>query len=245
MGTLSPMTDVRTLIIVRHGQSEWNETNLFSGWVDVELTEKGRAEAVHAGDLYTSLLTRAIDTAHLALKAAGRQWIDERRSWRLNERHYGDLQGKNKAEVRDQYGEEQFKIWRRSYDTPPLPIADDAKWSQFGDARYADLGDDIPRTECLKDVLARMLPYWEGEISNSLHEGKQVLIAAHGNSLRALVKHLDGISDDDIVGVNIPTGIPRVYKLDPETLKPVEPAFYLDPEAAAAGAAAVAAQGSK
>ncbi|KAB1643090.1 phosphoglyceromutase [Gulosibacter chungangensis] len=245
-----------TLILVRHGQSEWNEKNLFTGWVDVNLTEKGRAEAVRAGELlheaglapdilYTSRLTRAIDTANIALKTAGLGWIDVKRDWRLNERHYGALQGKDKAQIRDEFGEEQFMTWRRSYDTPPPALADDSEWSQVGDPRYAGLGDELPRTECLKDVLERLLPYWESDIAADLRAGKTVMVAAHGNSLRALVKHLDGISDDEIAGLNIPTGIPLVYKLDPETLKPVEPAAYLDPEAAAAGAAAVASQGEK
>lgn len=245
-----------TLILVRHGQSEWNEKNLFTGWVDVDLTEKGRAEAVRAGELireaglapdilYTSRLTRAIDTANIALKTAGFGWIDVKRDWRLNERHYGALQGKDKAQIREEFGEEQFMTWRRSYDTPPPPLPDDSEWSQANDPRYAGLGDELPRTECLKDVLERLLPYWESEIAADLRAGKTVLVAAHGNSLRALVKHLDGISDEDISGLNIPTGIPLVYKLDPETLKPVEPAAYLDPEAAAAGAAAVASQGAK
>ncbi|MDJ1369956.1 phosphoglyceromutase [Gulosibacter molinativorax] len=245
-----------TLILVRHGQSEWNEKNLFTGWVDVDLTEKGRAEAVRAGELlreaglapdilYTSRLTRAIDTANIALKTAGRGWIDVKRDWRLNERHYGALQGKDKAQIRDEFGEEQFMTWRRSYDTPPPQLADDSEWSQVNDPRYAGLGDELPRTECLKDVLERLLPYWESDISQDLRAGKTVLVAAHGNSLRALVKHLDGISDDDISSLNIPTGIPLVYKLDAETLQPVEPAAYLDPEAAAAGAAAVASQGEK
>ncbi|SJM71662.1 phosphoglyceromutase [Gulosibacter sp. 10] len=243
-----------TLILVRHGQSEWNEKNLFTGWVDVNLTEKGRGEAVRAGELireaglapdilYTSRLTRAIETANIALREAGLSWIDVKRDWRLNERHYGALQGKDKAQVRDEFGEEQFMIWRRSYDVPPPPLADDDEWSQAGDPRYADLGDALPRTECLKDVLARLLPYWESDIVPDLHGGKTVLVAAHGNSLRALVKHLDGISDEEITGLNIPTGIPLVYRLDPETLAPVEPARYLDPEAAEAGAAAVASQG--
>ncbi|GGA62923.1 2,3-bisphosphoglycerate-dependent phosphoglycerate mutase [Pseudoclavibacter endophyticus] len=246
------MTEVRTLIVVRHGQSEWNEKNLFTGWVDVELTEQGRAEGKRAGVLmreaglapeilYTSLLTRAIDTANLALKEAGRAWIDAKRTWRLNERHYGALQGKDKAQIRDEFGEEQFMTWRRSYDTPPPPLDDDSEWSQADDVRYA--GHDIPRTECLKDVLERFLPYWESDIVPDLRSGRTVLIAAHGNSLRALVKHLDGISDDDISGLNIPTGIPLVYRLDAETLRPTEPAAYLDPAAAAAGAAAVASQG--
>ena len=246
------MTEARTLILVRHGQSEWNEKNLFTGWVDVELTEKGRAEGKRAGALireagltpdilYTSLLTRAIDTANLALKEAGRAWIDAKRTWRLNERHYGALQGKDKTQIRDEFGEEQFMTWRRSYDTPPPPLDDASEWSQANDVRYA--GQDIPRTECLKDVLERFLPYWESDIAPDLRAGRTVLVAAHGNSLRALVKHLDGISDDDIAGLNIPTGIPLLYRLDAETLKPLGPGEYLDPEAAAAGAAAVASQG--
>lgn len=244
-----------TLILVRHGQSEWNEKNLFTGWVDVNLTEKGRAEAVRAGELiseagltpdilYTSRLSRAIDTANIALKTAGFGWIDVKRDWRLNERHYGALQGKDKAQIRDEFGEEQFMTWRRSYDTPPPELADDSEWSQVNDPRYAGLGDELPRTECLKDVLERLLPYWESDIAADLRAGKTVMVAAHGNSLRALVKHLDGISDEEISSLNIPTGIPLVYKLDPDTLKPVEPAVYLDPEAAAAGAAAVASQGA-
>ncbi|MGO1545622.1 MAG: phosphoglyceromutase [Gulosibacter sp.] len=245
-----------TLILVRHGQSEWNEKNLFTGWVDVNLTEKGRAEAVRAGELineagltpdilYTSRLVRAIDTANIALKTAGLSWIDVKRDWRLNERHYGALQGKNKAAIRDEFGEEQFMTWRRSYDTPPPPLDDDNEWSQAKDARYAGLGEDLPRTECLKDVLERLLPYWESDIAADLRAGKTVMVAAHGNSLRALVKHLDDIADAEISALNIPTGIPLVYKLDPATLKPVEPAAYLDPEAAAAGAAAVANQGAQ
>jgi len=194
--------------------------------------------------LYTSVLTRAIQTANLALEVADRLWIPVKRSWRLNERHYGALQGKDKAETLAQYGPEQFQTWRRSYDVPPPLLADDAEYSQVGDPRYADLGDDLPRTECLKDVVARMLPYWESDITVDLAAGKTVLVTAHGNSLRALVKHLDGISDDDIAELNIPTGIPLVYRLNAD-FTPVAPGEYLDPEAAAAGAAAVAAQGTK
>lgn len=243
-----------TLILLRHGQSEWNEKNLFTGWVDVTLTEKGREEARNGGAmlkesglkpdvLHTSLLSRAILTANLALEEAGRSWIPVDRSWRLNERHYGALQGKDKAQVRQEFGEEQFMTWRRSYDIAPPPLADDNEFSQAGDERYEALGDDAPRTECLKDVLERMLPYWEGSIKEDLTQGKTVLVAAHGNSLRALVKHLDGISDDDIAALNIPTGIPLVYQLD-ENFKPLNPGgTYLDPEAAAANAAAVANQG--
>jgi 2,3-bisphosphoglycerate-dependent phosphoglycerate mutase len=247
---------VYTLVLLRHGQSDWNQKNLFTGWVDVRLSDLGRAEAKRAGELlvekdvlpdvlHTSVLTRAIQTADLALEEADRLWIDVRRSWRLNERHYGALQGLDKAETLEKYGQEQFMLWRRSFDTPPPPIDDDSEWSQYGDPRYADLSDDeMPRTECLKDVIARMLPYWESDIIPDLKTGKTVLVTAHGNSLRALVKHLDGISDDDIAELNIPTGIPLVYELGDDFM-PTKPGEYLDPEAAAAGAAAVAAQGKK
>ncbi|BCK58831.1 phosphoglyceromutase [Nocardia wallacei] len=242
-----------TLVLLRHGESEWNALNLFTGWVDVRLTDKGMAEGKRAGELlaehgilpdivFTSLLRRAISTANLALDAADRHWIPVVRDWRLNERHYGALQGKNKAQIRDQYGDEQFMLWRRSYDTPPPPIEPGSEYSQDGDPRYA--GTAVPETECLQDVVARMVPYWESTISKELVAGRTVLVAAHGNSLRALVKHLDGISDDDIAGLNIPTGIPLRYELD-ENLRPVGPSEYLDPEAAAAGAAAVANQGGK
>jgi 2,3-bisphosphoglycerate-dependent phosphoglycerate mutase len=248
-------TEPYTLILLRHGNSEWNQKNLFTGWVDVPLSELGRSEAARAGELlaesgllpdvlYTSRLTRAIQTADLALEKADRLWIDVKRSWRLNERHYGALQGKDKAQTLAEYGPEQFQTWRRSFDVPPPPIADDDPFSQVGDPRYADLGDDVPRTECLKDVIERMLPYWESDIQGDLALGKTVLVTAHGNSLRALVKHLDGISDDAIAELNIPTGIPLVYKLD-ASFAPLGPGEYLDPEAAAAGAAAVAAQGKK
>ncbi|MEX5268234.1 phosphoglyceromutase [Kocuria sp. KD4] len=243
------------LILLRHGQSDWNEKNLFTGWVDVPLTDRGRAEATRGGELiaenqllpdvvHTSLLRRAMNTANLALDAADRLWIPVKRSWRLNERHYGALQGKNKAEIREQYGEEQFMVWRRSYDTPPPALDDSSEWSQAGDPRYADVAD-LPRTECLKDVLERFLPYWEEQIVPDLKSGRTVLVAAHGNSLRALVKHLDGISDDDIAGLNIPTGIPLYYELD-QNLKPVTPGGrYLDPDAAAESIQAVANQGKK
>ena len=242
------------LVLLRHGESEWNALNLFTGWVDVDLTEKGRVEAARGGELlvehgvlpdvlYTSLLRRAITTANLALDKADRLWIPVHRDWRLNERHYGALQGKNKKQTLDEFGEEQFMLWRRSYDTPPPAIDPADEWSQAGDARYADLGDKAPLTECLKDVVERLLPYWEAEIVPDLRAGKTVLVAAHGNSLRALVKHLDGISDADIAALNIPTGIPLRYDLT-DDLKPVTPGgLYLDPEAAKEAAAAVANQG--
>jgi len=243
-----------TLVLLRHGESEWNAKNLFTGWVDVGLTEKGRTEAVSGGEqmltdglapdvVHTSLQRRAINTAYLALDAADRHWIPVRRSWRLNERHYGALQGKNKTQVRDEYGEEQFMLWRRSFDVPPPPIDDDSEYSQAGDAQYADLAEEMPRTECLKDVIARFLPYWEASIVPDLRAGRTVLVAAHGNSLRALVKHLDGISDDDIAELNIPTGMPLVYELDDTMVPTVAGGRYLDPDAAAAAAAAVANQG--
>jgi 2,3-bisphosphoglycerate-dependent phosphoglycerate mutase len=247
------MGDTATLVLLRHGESDWNALNLFTGWVDVGLTEKGRAEAVRSGELltehgllpdvlYTSLLRRAITTADLALDAADRLWLPVRRSWRLNERHYGALQGLNKAETKERYGEEQFMAWRRSYDTPPPPIEKGSKFSQDADPRYANIGGG-PLTECLADVVARFLPYFTDVIAGDLRFGKSVLIVAHGNSLRALVKHLDRMSDEEIVGLNIPTGIPLRYDLDAD-MRPVLPGgTYLDPEAAAAGAAAVASQG--
>jgi 2,3-bisphosphoglycerate-dependent phosphoglycerate mutase len=247
------MDDTATLVLLRHGESDWNALNLFTGWVDVGLTEKGRAEAVRSGELliehgllpdvlYTSLLRRAITTAHLALDTADRLWIPVRRSWRLNERHYGALQGLNKAETKERYGEDQFMAWRRSYDTPPPPIERGSEFSQDADPRYANIGGG-PLTECLADVVVRFLPYYTDVIVPDLRAGKTVLIVAHGNSLRALVKYLDGMSDDDVVGLNIPTGVPLRYDLDAD-LRPVLPGgTYLDPEAAAAGAAAVAGQG--
>jgi len=243
-----------TLVLLRHGESEWNALNLFTGWVDVALSAKGRTEAAAGGRMlaeagilpdvvHTSLLRRAITTAHLALDAADRHWIDVRRSWRLNERHYGALQGKDKKQTLAEFGEEQFMLWRRSYDTPPPAIEVGSEFSQDADPRYADLGPDAPLTECLADVVARMLPYWRESVVPDLQAGKVVLLAAHGNSLRALVKHLDGISDADIAGLNIPTGIPLVYQLDAD-LNPLVPGGrYLDPSAAAAAVAAVANQG--
>ncbi len=243
------------LILLRHGNSIWNQKNLFTGWVDVDLSDQGRAEAKRAGELllqsglkpdvlFTSVLKRAINTAHIALDQMDRNWIPTYRSWRLNERHYGALQGLDKAETLEKYGPEQFQLWRRSYDTPPPPIADDAEYSQAHDERYRGIAD-LPKTECLKDVLHRMLPYWETDISSQLRDAKTVLVTAHGNSLRALVKHLDGISDSDIAELNIPTGIPLHYQLN-EKLQPENPGGdYLDPDAAAAGAAAVAQQGKK
>ncbi|MCZ0709477.1 phosphoglyceromutase [Microbacterium paraoxydans] len=249
------MTAKRTLILLRHGQSEWNELNLFTGWVDVRLTEQGKGEARRGGELlaesgilpdvlHTSLLSRAIQTADIALDAADRLWIPVKRSWRLNERHYGALQGKDKAQTLEEFGPEQFQLWRRSFDVPPPPLDDASEFSQVGDARYEGIDGEVPRTESLKLVIDRLLPYWDAEIIPDLEAGKTVLVTAHGNSLRGLVKHLEGISDDDIAGLNIPTGIPLVYELD-ENNAPTGPGRYLDPEAAAAGAAAVAAQGKK
>lgn len=241
-----------TLILLRHGESEWNAANLFTGWVDVHLTEKGVQEALRGGDLlresgllpdvvHTSLLRRAISTAHLTLDRADRHWIPVKRHWRLNERHYGALQGKNKKEIRDQYGDEQFMLWRRSYDVPPPPIDPSSEYSQEGDPRYA--GEEIPLSECLKDVLERALPYWEAEVIPDLRAGKTVLVAAHGNSLRAIIKHLDDVDEETITGLNVPTGIPLLYELD-ENLKPITPGGrYLDPEAAQAAIQAVAGQG--
>src|SRR6187549_3049261 len=225
-----------TLILLRHGNSDWNQKNLFTGWVDVRLSEQGVAEAKRAGELlaasglkptvlYTSVLTRAIQTANLALEVADRLWIPVKRSWRLNERHYGSLQGLDKAETLAKYGEEKFMTWRRSFDVPPPVLADDAEYSQVHDERYANIDGEIPRTESLKIVIDRMLPYWESDIIPSLREGT-VIVTAHGNSLRALVKHLDGISDDEIAGLNIPTGIPLVYELGDDFM-PTKPAAYL------------------
>ena len=239
------------LILLRHGQSEWNAKNLFTGWVDVPLSDQGRQEAVHGGELmkqenilpdvvFTSLLRRAIMTANLSLDAADRHWIPVKRSWRLNERHYGALQGKDKKAIRDEYGDEQFMLWRRSYSTPPPEIELGSEFSQDQDPRYC--GEPIPRTECLEQVLERLLPYWEEAIVPELKSGKTVMVAAHGNALRAIVKHLDQISDEDISELNIPTGVPLYYELD-ENLQPVKKGgTYLDPDAQAK-IAAVANQG--
>lgn len=244
-----------TLILLRHGQSEWNEKNLFTGWVDVRLTDKGKSEAARAGQLmkehgllpdvlHTSLLSRAIQTANLALDTADRLWIPVKRSWRLNERHYGALQGKDKSQTLAEFGEEQFQLWRRSFDVPPPHIDPSDTYAQQGDPRYADIEDFVPTTESLKLVINRMLPYWSADIAPDVALGKVTLVVAHGNSLRGLVKHLEGISDEDIAELNIPTGMPLVYELD-DTLKITGPGTYLDPAAAAAGAASVAAQGGK
>jgi 2,3-bisphosphoglycerate-dependent phosphoglycerate mutase len=243
-----------TLVLLRHGESVWNAENLFTGWVDVDLSDKGRDEALRGGEqlrdagilpdvVHTSLLRRAINTAVISLDVADRHWIPVRRSWRLNERHYGALQGKNKKQTLEQYGEEQFMLWRRSFDVPPPPIDDGDEFSQAHDVRYAGVGDELPRSECLKDVIGRLLPYWNGPIADDLRTGRTVLVAAHGNSLRAIVKHLDGISDADIAALNIPTGMPLVYELDDDLMPTGEGGRYLDPEAAAEAAAAVANQG--
>ena len=242
------------LVLLRHGESEWNSRNLFAGWANVDLTPAGELEARRAGELlvkhgllpgvvHTSLLRRAIRTAQITLDAADRDWIPVRRSWRLNERHYGALQGKNRVQVRQEFGDEQFTLWRRSYDTPPPPLPDD-EFGEAGDPRYADLLDSVPRTESLKDVVERILPCWYDAIVPDLRQHSVVLIVAHGNSLRALKKHLDGLSDEDVLGLNVPTGIPLCYELDDKTLRAARPAAYLDPEAAAVAIEAVANQGN-
>jgi len=243
------------LVLIRHGESEWNAKGLFTGWVDVGLSATGAQEAETGGKLlaqsglrprvvHTSVLTRAIQTANIALEQVGLLWLPVRRSWRLNERHYGALQGKDKAATRREFGDEQFMLWRRSYDVPPPPIPDDDQYSQSRDVRYADLPPEArPRSECLKDVMARMLPYWYDAVVPDLVRLGTVLVVAHGNSLRALVKHLDGISDAAIAELNIPTGIPLAYELD-DAFRPVTPGGrYLDPEAAVAAAEAVKNQG--
>jgi len=241
------------LVLLRHGESEWNSRNLFAGWANVDLTPAGELEARRAGELlvkhgllpgvvHTSLLRRAIRTAQITLDAADRDWIPVRRSWRLNERHYGALQGKNRVQVRQEFGDEQFTLWRRSYDTPPPPLPDD-EFGEADDPRYADLLDSVPRTESLKDVVERILPYWYDAIVPDLRQHSVVLTVAHGNSLRALKKHLDGLSDQDVLGLNVPTGIPLCYELDDKTLRAARPATYLDPEGAAVAIEAVANQG--
>ncbi len=244
------------LILLRHGESEWNAKNLFTGWVDVRLSEKGQAEAKRGGQLlkergllpnivHTSLLRRAIITSQIALDECDRTWIPVHRTWRLNERHYGALQGKDKAQTLAQYGEEQFQLWRRSFDVPPPPIEDNDEFSQAHDIRYAELGSALPKAECLKDVVDRMLPYWFDAIIPDLVTSKTILVTAHGNSLRALVKHLDGISDADIAGLNIPTGIPLLYELNDDFSPLKKGGEYLDPIAAADAITAVANQGKK
>jgi 2,3-bisphosphoglycerate-dependent phosphoglycerate mutase len=249
---------VSQLVLLRHGESEWNQQNLFTGWYDCDLTPAGVAEAAAAGGMlaeagiapdvvHTSLQVRAIRTANTALDTLGRLWVPVRRSWRLNERHYGDLTGRNKAETVERYGEEQVKVWRRSYDVPPPPIAADNPHDPGADPRYAHLPPEVvPTTECLADVVARMLPYWYDAIVPDLVAGRVVLVVAHGNSLRALVKHLDGISEADITELNIPTGVPLAYELGddlrPVEAKPVTERYLMDADAVAAKAAAVAAQ---
>jgi len=242
------------LVLVRHGESDWNRENRFTGWTDVDLSEQGLREARAAGEVlksegftfdvaYTSVLKRAIRTLWIVLDQLDLMWIPVHHSWRLNERHYGALQGLNKAETAAQFGDEQVKIWRRSYDTPPPPL--DAQDERFPgrDPRYAALSPaELPLTECLKDTVARMLPHWHNVIAPAVKAGQRVIVAAHGNSLRALVKYLDNISEDEIIGLNIPTGIPLVYELDAE-LKPIRHYYLGDPEAIARAAQAVADQG--
>ena len=243
---------MRKLVLIRHGESQWNKENRFTGWKDVDLSEKGLEEAKAAGKLlkdegftfdeaYTSVLKRAIRTLWTVLSEMDLMWIPETKSWRLNERHYGGLQGLDKAETAAKYGDEQVLIWRRSYDVPPpeLDVSDDRYLGN--DPRYAGI-DNFPATECLKDTVARVVPYWEGEIMPKIRDGKRLIIAAHGNSLRALVKYLDGISDDEIVSLNIPTGVPLVYELD-EGLKPIKSYYLGDADAIKAAQEAVANQG--
>ena len=242
------------LVLIRHGESTWNLENRFTGWTDVELTPTGISQAMSAGKLlkaegyefdiaYTSVLKRAIHTLNYCLDEMDRIWLPVVKSWRLNERHYGGLQGLNKADMAKQYGDEQVLVWRRSYDTPPPALDANDPRGQRQDRRYADLDPAlVPLTECLKDTVARVLPYWNEEIAPTIKSGKRVVIAAHGNSIRALVKYLDNIGDADIVGVNIPNGIPLVYELDAD-LKPIKHYYLGDAEAAAKAAAAVATQG--
>jgi 2,3-bisphosphoglycerate-dependent phosphoglycerate mutase len=245
---------VYTVVLIRHGESVWNKENRFTGWKDVPLSERGHEEAAAAGKLlldegftfdvaYTSVLKRAIRTLWHTLEEMDLMWVPVVRSWKLNERHYGALQGLNKAETAAEHGEEQVLVWRRSYDTPPPALAQDDERYPGHDRRYADLSDaELPATECLKDTVERVVPYWNSEIAPQIKDGKRLIIAAHGNSLRALVKHLDGISDEDIVGVNIPTGMPLVYELDSD-LKPISKRYLGDAEAVEAAMAAVANQG--
>ena len=242
---------VSKLVLLRHGESQWNRENRFTGWTDVDLSEAGVVEARKAGrqlkadgyafDIaYTSVLKRAVRTLWIALEELDQLWLPEVKDWRLNERHYGALQGLNKAEMAGKYGEKQVLVWRRSYDTPPPPLdASDPRY-EAGDPRYA--GIKVPLTECLKDTVARVVPYWEQEIAPAIRSGRRVLIAAHGNSLRALVKHLDDIPDDKIVGLNIPTAAPLVYELD-DNLKPLKQYYLGDADEIARRAASVAAQG--
>lgn len=244
------------LILLRHGESEWNAKNLFTGWVDVALSEKGVSEAKRGGELlkeksllpdvvHTSLLKRAIHTANYALAEMDRDWIPVRRSWRLNERHYGALQGKDKKATLEQYGEEQFQLWRRSFDVPPPPIEDGDNYSQSSDPRYASLGADLPRTECLKDVVDRLIPYLTNEIAADMRKGLRTLVVAHGNSIRAIAKHIDCISDEEIAKLNIPTGIPLLYRFDDDFEPTKKGGEYLDPVAARVAIEAVANQGKK
>jgi 2,3-bisphosphoglycerate-dependent phosphoglycerate mutase len=244
-----------TLVLMRHAESEWNAKGLFAGWADVRLAPNGLQEAEAAGRLlaagglrpdvvHTSVLTRTVQTANIMLDVTGLSWLPVRRSWRLNERHYGALQGRDKAEVRQRYGDEQYMRWRRSYDVPPPPLPDDDPLSATLDPRYAGLPPELlPRTECLRDVVRRLVPYWHDAIVPDLAAGRTVLVVAHGNSLRALVKHLDEIGDDAITELNIPTGIPLVYELDASFAPVTTGGRYLDPDAAAVAAEAVKNQG--
>ena len=245
---------MKKLVLLRHGESTWNKENRFTGWTDVDLSEKGLVEAKQAGEVlkkegftfdlaYTSVLKRAIRTLWLTLDGMDLMWIPVYNSWRLNERHYGALQGLNKSETAAKYGEEQVLIWRRSYDIPPMALAKDDPRYPGNQARYSNLtAGELPLTECLKDTVARVLPYWHKEIAPAVKAGQRVIIAAHGNSLRALVKYLDNISDEQIVNLNIPTGLPLVYELD-DNLKPIKNYYLGDPEAVKKAIAAVANQG--
>jgi 2,3-bisphosphoglycerate-dependent phosphoglycerate mutase len=244
------------LVLLRHGESDWNKENRFTGWTDVDLSEKGRQEAHEAGATlkaegysfdvaYTSVLKRAIRTLWMTLDELDLMWIPVHRSWRLNERHYGALQGLNKSETAAKFGEDQVKIWRRSYDIPPPPLTPDDERYPGHDPRYKHLtAQELPLTECLKDTVARFLPYWHSTVAPAVREGRRVLIAAHGNSLRALVKYLDDVSEEAIVGLNIPTGMPLVYELH-DDLKPLRSYYLGDPEKVKAAMEAVAAQGKK